>query len=70
MPAVLNGANEAAVASFLSGKMSFPEITDTISRVMTEHKVVDEPDLEELIAAGTWAARMVEEIMAGRSGRK
>lgn len=70
MPAVLNGANEAAVAFFLSGKMSFPEITDTISRVMTQHKVADEPDLDELIAAGTWAARMVGEIMAGRSGRK
>ena len=70
MPAVLNGANEAAVNSFLSGKMSFPAITDTISRVMTEHKVVDEPDLDELIAAGTWAARMVGEIMAGRSWRK
>ena len=70
MPAVLNGANEAAVASFLSGKMLFPEITDTISRVMTEHKVVDEPDLDELIAAGTWATGMVDEMMADRSGRK
>jgi 1-deoxy-D-xylulose-5-phosphate reductoisomerase len=70
MPAVLNGANEVAVASFLSGKMSFPEITVTIDRVMTEHRVVDEPDLEELIAAGTWATRMAGEIMAGRSGRE
>ena len=30
-PAILNGANEAAVAAFLSGKISFPQIAEMVS---------------------------------------
>ncbi|MFO7768023.1 MAG: 1-deoxy-D-xylulose-5-phosphate reductoisomerase, partial [bacterium] len=55
-PAVLNAANEVAVASFLAGSLSFPGITETIRRVLEEHKPVDDPDLEDLIQAGEWAS--------------
>ncbi|MCK4772861.1 MAG: 1-deoxy-D-xylulose-5-phosphate reductoisomerase [Candidatus Latescibacteria bacterium] len=69
LPAVLNAANEVAVSAFLAGELSFPGITEAIGHVMEEHKVVDEPDLEELIAAGAWAARRAEEMKTGISGR-
>ncbi|HEY4230017.1 MAG TPA: 1-deoxy-D-xylulose-5-phosphate reductoisomerase [Thermoanaerobaculia bacterium] len=34
MPAVLNAANEIAVAAFLEGKISFPDIVNLVSEVM------------------------------------
>jgi len=36
-PAVFNGANETAVAAFLSGRVGFLAIVDTIDAVLTEH---------------------------------
>jgi 1-deoxy-D-xylulose-5-phosphate reductoisomerase len=55
LPAVLNAANEVAVAAFLSGKLSFPGIWQTVERVMNAHAVVAHPSLEALIAADAWA---------------
>ena len=34
MPAVLNAANEMAVAAFLEGKISFPDIVSVVSGTM------------------------------------
>ena len=34
MPAVLNAANEIAVAAFLEGKISFPDIVHMVSETM------------------------------------
>jgi 1-deoxy-D-xylulose-5-phosphate reductoisomerase len=34
MPAVLNAANEVAVAAFLEGKISFPDIVSVVSATM------------------------------------
>ncbi len=36
-PAVYNAANEACVADFLAGRISFPRIVDTVARVVSEH---------------------------------
>ncbi len=36
-PAVLNAANEECVAAFLSGRLPFLGIVDTVSRVVSEH---------------------------------
>ena len=69
LPAVLNAANETAVAAFLAEKLSFPGITDIIEHVMKEHRLVDEPDLEDLITAGSWAVRRAGEIIAKQSWR-
>jgi len=55
MPAVLNAANEVAVAAFLDRRLAFPGITGTIRAVMDRHRTVDGPDLDDLIAAGAWA---------------
>jgi 1-deoxy-D-xylulose-5-phosphate reductoisomerase len=55
LPAVMNAANEVAVAAFLKGDISFNAIPETIGRVMNAHIPVSDPDLEELLAAGEWA---------------
>jgi 1-deoxy-D-xylulose-5-phosphate reductoisomerase len=55
LPAVLNAANEVAVAAFLEGRTSFPQIWRTVERVMSAHTVTAHPSLEDLIAADAWA---------------
>jgi 1-deoxy-D-xylulose-5-phosphate reductoisomerase len=55
LPAVLNAANEVAVDSFLKKKINFPQITETVRRVMDAHTVVKHPTLEKLLEADVWA---------------
>ncbi|HAK05162.1 MAG TPA: 1-deoxy-D-xylulose-5-phosphate reductoisomerase [Firmicutes bacterium] len=56
-PAVLNGANEIAVASFLNGSLRFDLIETLIETVLEAHQVVDHPTLEQLIIADEWARK-------------
>jgi 1-deoxy-D-xylulose-5-phosphate reductoisomerase len=55
LPAVLNAANEVAVESFVSRKISFPQISETVQRVMDTHEVVAHPTLEKILEADAWA---------------
>jgi 1-deoxy-D-xylulose-5-phosphate reductoisomerase len=55
LPAVLNAANEVAVDAFINGRISFPQISDTVRRVLERHQVVPNPTLEQVFAADTWA---------------
>ena len=55
LPAVLNAANEVAVDAFLKKKINFPQITETVRRVMDAHTVVKHPTLEKLLEADAWA---------------
>jgi 1-deoxy-D-xylulose-5-phosphate reductoisomerase len=55
LPAVLNAANEVAVAAFVNRKINFPQITETVRRTMEAHKVVSHPTLEQILEADTWA---------------
>ncbi len=57
MPAVFNAANEAAVARFLRGEISFLAIEDIIRRVLERHDPVCDPDLETILACDAWARR-------------
>lgn len=49
MPAVMNAANEFAVAEFLNGKIEFLEIEDIVESRMNQHQVVQNPDLETIL---------------------
>ncbi len=49
--AILNGANEAAVAQFLAGKIRFLEIADRVEKAMAAVPVVQTPTLEDVLAA-------------------
>ena len=55
LPAVLNAANEIAVETFVNRKVNFPQITQTVRRVMDAHQVVAHPSLEQILAADAWA---------------
>jgi 1-deoxy-D-xylulose-5-phosphate reductoisomerase len=55
LPAVLNAANEIAVEAFVNRKINFPQITQTVQRVMDAHAVVAHPSLEQILAADAWA---------------
>ncbi|MCF7791789.1 MAG: 1-deoxy-D-xylulose-5-phosphate reductoisomerase [Victivallales bacterium] len=55
MPAVMNAANELAVEKFIGGEIYFTEIWDIIENIMNEHKVVENPTLEQIIDADSWA---------------
>jgi 1-deoxy-D-xylulose-5-phosphate reductoisomerase len=48
MPTVLNAANEAAVAHFLAGHISFLDIETLIEEALTHHQAIGNPDLETI----------------------
>jgi 1-deoxy-D-xylulose-5-phosphate reductoisomerase len=54
-PAVLNAANEVAVAAFLRDEICFPEIVEWIEQTLQAHSVIADPTLEDLFAADAWA---------------
>lgn len=58
--AVVNAANEQAVAQFLLGKLRYNEIVPTCRRMLERHPFVAEPSLQDLIHIDHWAR---EEIL-------
>ena len=65
MPVVMNAANEVAVGLFLDRKISFLEIQKTVRRVMDGHKPVQDPDLDKILDADSWARQTAMKIMEG-----
>jgi 1-deoxy-D-xylulose-5-phosphate reductoisomerase len=55
MPAVLNAANEEAVDAFVNRRISFCEISETVTRTLERHQVVSHPTLEQILQADAWA---------------
>ncbi|MBL7989009.1 MAG: 1-deoxy-D-xylulose-5-phosphate reductoisomerase [Chlorobi bacterium] len=50
-PAILNAANEVAVAQFLDGQLRFTDIPRCIERALERAEIVDSPTLEDILAA-------------------
>ncbi|MDC0835213.1 1-deoxy-D-xylulose-5-phosphate reductoisomerase [Geitlerinema sp. CS-897] len=63
MTAVLNAANEQAVALFLDEKVQFLDIPKLIESTIDRHRSdnTQTPTLEDILAADTWARRAVVE---------
>ena len=57
--AVLNGANEAAVGQFLTGKLSFAGIAQKVEEALAAIPAVQSPGLEEILAADEAARALV-----------
>jgi 1-deoxy-D-xylulose-5-phosphate reductoisomerase len=55
LPAVLNAANEEAVAAFLDGRIPFPAIPETIAEVMDAHEAAPLASLGRVLEADAWA---------------
>jgi 1-deoxy-D-xylulose-5-phosphate reductoisomerase len=63
-PAVYNAANEACVADFLAGSISFPRIVDTVARVVSEHDTsgTGATTLDDVLAVDAWARTRAREL--------
>ncbi len=57
--AVLNAANEAAVAGFLEGHLQFNEIVSACRSVLDNHEFDSNPTLDRLVALDAWARQEV-----------
>lgn len=51
MPTVMNAANESAVYAFLKNKIGFLDIADTVEKAMDEWQNIENPTLDDIIAA-------------------
>jgi 1-deoxy-D-xylulose-5-phosphate reductoisomerase len=73
MPAVLNAANEVAVAAFLDKRIGFREIHRIIARTMEAHSAVQPNDVREILEVDRWAreraSRTVDRRPASRYGQ-
>src|SRR5438874_320956 len=55
LPAVMNAANEVAVAAFLDRQVRFPNIWHVVEEVMNRHTPIAHPDLDAIMQADQWA---------------
>ncbi len=55
LPAVMNAANEVAVAAFLEGRLNFPGIWRTVEATCSSHRNIQHPSLDEIVSADAWA---------------
>ena len=63
LPAVMNAANEIAVAAFLDHKVPFPEIWEIVEQVMKQHPPVAHADLDAILGADQWARAQAQECV-------
>ena len=67
-PAVLNAANEQAVAAFLTGGLEWLDIVEIDAAVVGEHEGLSAPGLDDVLAVETWARDRADELIAARNG--
>jgi 1-deoxy-D-xylulose-5-phosphate reductoisomerase len=65
--AVLNAANEAAVARFLNSQIGFPDIARCCRAVLDAHDFDPNPTLETLLARDRWARQEVARWIPSRT---
>ncbi|SPF54911.1 1-deoxy-D-xylulose 5-phosphate reductoisomerase [Candidatus Desulfosporosinus infrequens] len=64
LPAVMNAANEIAVSAFLHKKVSYLGIMEIVEKVCSEHQVLDNLDLGNILDADNWARGRAAELVA------
>jgi 1-deoxy-D-xylulose-5-phosphate reductoisomerase len=62
LPAVMNAANEVAVAGFLDRQVRFPDIWRIVEEAMNRHTSVAHPNLDAILQADQWARKEVQGI--------
>jgi 1-deoxy-D-xylulose-5-phosphate reductoisomerase len=68
LPAVMNAANEIAVAAFLDRKVRFPEIWGIVEQVMNQHTPVAHADLDAILGADQWARAQAQGCVESAKG--
>ena len=64
LPAVLNAANEEAVAAFLEERLRFTDIPYVVETVLARHSPQPTERLETILAADDWARREAAQVIA------
>jgi 1-deoxy-D-xylulose-5-phosphate reductoisomerase len=62
-PAVLNAANEEAVAAFMARRLPFPGIAEVVTRVLDAHRQPAELDLDAVLAAEQWSRGLARTLV-------
>ncbi|NLO08433.1 MAG: 1-deoxy-D-xylulose-5-phosphate reductoisomerase [Clostridiales bacterium] len=63
MPTVFNAANELAVAKYLQGKIGFMDIPRLIEDAMDNHRLIENPSLNEILKTEQTTYDFIEEII-------
>ena len=64
-PAVLNAANEEAVAAFVDRKIGFTQIPEVVESTLKALKSSKSPSLEEILESDRWARDYSRSIIGG-----
>ena len=62
-PVVLNAADEVAVSAFINKKICFIDLPKIIGKVLTLHRVINNPSLDDILQADLWARRETNKII-------
>jgi 1-deoxy-D-xylulose-5-phosphate reductoisomerase len=68
MPAVLNAANEVAVAAFLNGLLPFPGIPRVVEETMAAHTPGPLKNLAQVLAVNNWAREHAQDLVNRGAG--
>ena len=63
VPAVLNAANEVAVAAFLDGRIRFRQIHEISQKTIESHQSIKPRTLKQILKADQWARAFAQEIV-------
>jgi 1-deoxy-D-xylulose-5-phosphate reductoisomerase len=63
MGAVLNAANEIAVAAFIDGTIRFGEICSVVELTISKHRLQQNATLDDLLDADRWARQTAREFI-------
>jgi 1-deoxy-D-xylulose-5-phosphate reductoisomerase len=63
LPAVMNAANEVAVKYFLKDNIKFMDISRLIKNVMDSHKLIKNPDLDQIVEVDKAVKKETEDLI-------
>lgn len=63
-PAALNAANDLAVQAFLDDRISFIEIPALVEKAMSNHPIVEQPNLDDIEEVQDWVQRYIEQLLS------
>ena len=66
MPAVLNAVNEIAVYAFLDNKIKFLDIARLINKMMQEHNIIKNPNLNQILDVDKKIKEETQEIIENK----
>lgn len=64
LPCVMNAANDEAVSAFLKNRIKFTSVHTIIRKMMDEHDVIKNPDLDDILEAERSTKEKVKKLIA------